>query len=100
MYEIKTTQHFDAWLDRLDVVTQAKLVARLRTVTRGLFGDCASAGDGVSELREHFGPGYRMYFVMKGRILIVMLGGGDKSSQKNDIKQAKKEAKEMLEEDD
>jgi putative addiction module killer protein len=100
MYEIKTTQHFDAWLDRLDVVTQAKLVARLRKVTRGLFGDCASVGDGVSELREHFGPGYRMYFVMKGRILIVMLGGGDKSSQKNDIKQAKKEAKEMLEEDD
>lgn len=68
----------------------AKAVAkRLLRAQSGLFGDCGPVGDGVSELRVHVGPGYRVYFVIRGRRLIVVLCGGSKKTQKRDIERAK-----------
>ncbi len=60
----------------------------------GYFGDHASVGEGVSELRIHFGPGYRVYFIRRGEALVVLLGGGDKNSQQADIRMAQRLAKE------
>jgi putative addiction module killer protein len=73
------------------------LVARLRKTQLGTIGDVKSVGDGVFEMREHFGPGWRMYYIQKGAVLIVMLGGGDKSTQPADIAKAVRIAA-MLEE--
>lgn len=67
-----------------------RLSARLRKAMLGNLGDVKPVGEGVYEMREHFGPGWRMYFVQHGAILIVMLGGGDKSTQKTDIAKAVK----------
>ena len=67
----------------------AKVAARLRRLEMGNPGDVAPVGDGVSELRVHYGPGYRVYFTQRGKKLIVVLGGGDKSTQDQDIKAAK-----------
>lgn len=70
-------------------------MARLRKASFGLFGDVKPVGEGVSELREHVGPGYRLYFVTRSRTLIVMLAGGDKSSQTKDIALALRLAREL-----
>ncbi|CBL46174.1 Bacterial protein of unknown function (DUF891) [gamma proteobacterium HdN1] len=89
MIQIKRLPEFDAWFDGLkDVATKAKLNARLKKVSRGTLGDVKPVGEGVSELREHFGEGWRMYFVRRGSVIIVMLGGGNKSTQGRDIKKA------------
>jgi putative addiction module killer protein len=86
VYVIKTLPEFDAWLGGLkDKAAQRRLVARLRKASLGNLGDTKPVGKGVSEMREHFGPGWRMYFTLRGRQLVVMLGGGEKSSQKADI---------------
>ena len=69
----------------------------LRKVTLGNLGDVTPVGDGVFEMREHFGPGWRMYYIQRGSVLIVMLGGGDKSTQATDISKAVKLAA-MIEE--
>jgi len=69
--------------------TGLRLLRRLEKAQRGLLGDVASVGEGVFEMREFFGPGWRMYYVQRGEMLIVMLGGGDKSSQKTDIAAAR-----------
>lgn len=91
MFVIDQTDEFIDWLDSLnDKLTRARLVRRLEKAERGLLGDVEPVGDGVSEMREHFGPGWRMYFIQRGEVLIVMLGGGDKSSQQADIAAAKK----------
>lgn len=91
MYVIKTLPEFDAWLRGLkDKTARRRLVARLRKASFGNLGDAKPVGKGVSEMREHFGPGWRMYFTLRGRELIVMLGGGDKSSQKADIAAAQR----------
>jgi putative addiction module killer protein len=91
VYVIKTLPEFDAWLRGLsDKTAQRRLVARLRKASFGNLGDAKPVGKGVSEMREHFGPGWRMYFTLRGRELIVMLGGGDKSSQKADIAAAQR----------
>jgi putative addiction module killer protein len=66
-------------------MTRRRLATRLRKAQLGNLGDVASVGSGVFEMREHFGPGWRMYYVRRERILIVMLGGGDKSTQRTDI---------------
>ena len=96
MFEIKTTGQFDAWLDGLrDGRAQHRIVARLRKASMGLFGDVKPVGEGVSKLREHFGPGYMLYYVQRGRTLIVMLAGGDKSSQADDIALAVKLARQL-----
>lgn len=80
---------FDEWLVSLrDSVTRIRLTRRLEIVRRGLLGDVAPVGEGVSEMREFFGPGWRMYDVEPDDMLIVMLGGGGKSSQSDDIARA------------
>ena len=89
MYIIKTIPEFDTWLDGLkDRSTRLRLSRRLDKAQRGNLGDVQSVGDGVFEMREHFGPGWRMYYVQRGCMLIVMLGGGNKSSQSIDIAKA------------
>ena len=89
MIEIKRTPEFDRWFNGLkDVTTKMRLVTRLKKVSCGNLGDVQSVGEGVSEMREHFGKGWRMYFVQRGSVLVVMLGGGDKSTQARDIVKA------------
>ena len=89
MYSIKRTDAFAAWLDGLkDRMTRVRLNRRLDRAIRGHLGDVRPVGEGVFEIREHFEPGWRMYYVMHGMQVIVMLGGGDKSSQAADIKAA------------
>lgn len=89
MFTIKQLPEFTAWLSGLrDVVTRLRLAKRLDKAGRGLLGDVKSVGDGVYEMREDFGPGWRMYYIQRGTALIVMLGGGDKSTQKADIAKA------------
>lgn len=98
MLSIKRTDEFNDWLSGIrDGMTQRRLVKRLRKVTLGNLGDVTSVGDGVFEMREHFGPGWRMYYIQRGSVLIVMLGGGDKSTQTADIAKAGKLAA-MIEE--
>lgn len=94
MYEIKRMPEFDAWLKTIkDVKTKARLLVRLKKASNGNLGDVEPVGQGVSEMREHFGKGWRMYFIKRGSTLVVMLGGGDKKTQPNDIKKAIKLAK-------
>ena len=84
------TDDFDKWLkDLRDPVGKARILHRIRSAEAGNFGDCESVGDGVSEMRIHYGPGYRVYFTRVGRVVYLLLCGGDKSSQKRDIKHAK-----------
>lgn len=91
MYTIKPTQEFTDWLSGLkDSSTRRRLILRLRKASVGNLGDVRPVGGGVVEMREHFGPGWRMYFTVRGVVLIVMLGGGDKSSQSADIAAAKR----------
>jgi putative addiction module killer protein len=88
MLDVQTTEAFDDWLDALDRSAQRRIAARLRKLSFGLWGDVKPVGEGVSELREHFGPGYRVYVTQRGPVLVVVLAGGDKSSQQADIAQA------------
>ena len=91
MFSIKRTDEFNAWLHGLkDGMTHRRLPVRLRKAALGNLGDVKPVGDGVFEMREHFGPGWRMYYVQRGVTLIVMLGGGDKSKQAADIARAVK----------
>ena len=91
MFTIKPLPEFTAWLDGLkDRVARIRLARRLDKVQRGQLGDVKSVGDGVFEMREHFGPGWRMYYVQRGDVMIVMLGGGGKSTQTADIAKAVK----------
>ncbi len=86
MYTVKTLQEFDAWLDNLkDRITRLRLSRRLDKAQRGNLGDVKPVGNGVFEMREFFGPGWRMYYVKRGETLIIMLGGGSKASQESDI---------------
>lgn len=86
MYTIKRTPEFDEWLGGIkDTMTRIRLAVRLDKAQRGLLGDIKPVGDGVTEMREFFGPGWRMYYVERDGLLIVMLGGGDKSTQSSDI---------------
>ena len=85
---------FDAWFDSLkDPATRARLIRRLENAERGLLGDVALVGEDVSEMREFFGPGWRMYYIEQGVVLIVMLGGGSKATQSRDINRAKELAR-------
>lgn len=91
MYTVMWTDGFERWINRLrDRPTRIRLLRRLEKASRGLLGDIAPVGDGVCEMREFFGPGWRMYFVVSGDRLILMLGGGDKSTQADDIKAARR----------
>jgi putative addiction module killer protein len=90
MIEVRQTTVFADWLKSLkDAKSAAKIAQRIVRLQSGLLGDVKPVGDGVSELRIDYGPGFRLYFVRKGKTLIVLLCGGDKSTQKGDIRQAK-----------
>ncbi len=96
MYSVIETECFAEWVDGLrDMPTRIRLRRRVGKAKLGNLGDVKAVGDGVWEMREFFGPGWRMYYVQRGDVLIVMLGGGDKSSQERDIEAAKAMAKEI-----
>ena len=96
MFTVLQTQEFQRWLDGLrDRRAQVGIAARLRLAEAGNLGDWKSVGGDVSEMRINFGPGYRLYFTRRGSILIVMLAGGDKSSQVKDIRRAQKILEEL-----
>lgn len=88
-YAVKLLGEFSDWLkDLKDGLTRQRLNKRLRKAQLGNLGDVGPVGEGVFEMREHFGPGWRMYYIQRGETLIVMLAGGDKSTQQADIRQA------------
>jgi putative addiction module killer protein len=98
MYIIKPLEEFTAWLgDIKDSNVRIRLARRLDKAAHGLLGDVEPVGEGVSEMREHFGAGWRMYYVIRGNDIVVMLGGGNKSRQSKDIKTAKQRAKQLEE---
>lgn len=83
------SEEFDAWLATLkDKIGRARIINRIRAAEAGNFGDCEPVGEGVSEMRIHVGPGYRLYYKQHGEVIYLLLLGGDKSSQKRDIKRA------------
>ena len=89
MYIVRQTEEFVAWLDDLkDKRAQVRIAARLRQAESGSLGDWQPVEGEVSEMRVHFGSGYRLYFVRRGRVLVVILNAGDKSTQKRDIRRA------------
>ena len=95
MIEIRETETFSAWLRALrDATAKAKVAVRVRRLAFGNPGDVRPVGGGISELRIPYGPGYRVYYVQRGALLIVLLCGGDKATQARDIATAKKLAKE------
>lgn len=90
MIHFKRSGSFQNWLDSLrSKPARARILARLQAAQSGNFGDCEPVGDGVSEMRIHYGPGYRVYFTRRGKVIYLLLIGGDKSTQKRDIKHAK-----------
>lgn len=90
MFSVKALPEFTSWLDHLaDASIRGIVVARIKRLERGLFGDAESVGDGVSELRIHIGAGWRVYFTQRGGQLVVLLAGGSKRTQKSDIRRAK-----------
>jgi putative addiction module killer protein len=89
MIEIRKTETFALWLDHLrDLPARARVQARIERLARGNPGDVKPIGEGVSELRIDCGPGYRVYFQRCGHELVILLAGGDKSTQAKDIKNA------------
>lgn len=89
MVEIRKTAVFAKWLDGLnDIQARARVLVRIARLTAGNPGDAKPVGEGVSELRIDYGPGYRVYFKRQGEALLVLLAGGDKRSQARDIKTA------------
>ncbi|MGJ7582050.1 type II toxin-antitoxin system RelE/ParE family toxin [Variovorax sp. RHLX14] len=96
MFTIRQTEAFVAWLDGLgDKRAQIRIAARLRQAEAGSLGDWQAIEGEVSEMRVHYGPGYRLYFVRRGRVIVIMLNAGDKSSQKRDVRRALKLASEL-----
>ncbi len=94
MNVLQRTAVFADWLEQLaDVKAKARITARLAAAAMDHFGDCASVGEGVSEMRIDFGPGYRVYFMREGALVYLLLCGGDKSSQRSDIKRARELAR-------
>lgn len=96
MIEVRETTRFAAWFhDLRDLRAQSRINARIRRISLGSFGDVEPIGDGVSELRIHHGPGYRVYFVRRRAAIVILLCGGDKGSQRRDIRAAREMAKEL-----
>lgn len=96
MPEIRETETFSCWLKALrDAEAKARIAVRIRRLAFGNPGDVKPVGEGITELRIPYGPGYRVYFVQRGTVLIVLLCGGDKKTQQKDIATAKRLAKEI-----
>jgi putative addiction module killer protein len=96
LISIYTTDEFDDWFVTLrDKQAQKRIQARIDRAEDGNFGDCKPVGEGVSEMRIHYGAGYRVYFVQRGLEMVVLLAGGDKSNQQKDIQTALKLAREL-----
>ena len=96
MIEVRQTAVFRAWVTGLrDLKARARIAVRIDRLAKGNPGDVQSVGGGVSELRIDYGPGYRLYFTRQGALLVILLCGGDKSSQDRDIRTAKALAKEL-----
>ena len=100
MYQLQQTDVFASWLVGLrDVRAQARILARLESARLGNLGDCKAIGSGIREMRIHTGPGYRVYFVQKKRVILLLLCGGSKAGQTRDIARAKKIAQELKDDD-
>ena len=98
MLEVRQTQQFRTWLRRLkDSNAVARIVARIRRMEQGNFGDIRSVGSGVMELRVDYGPGYRVYYVNCGAEIVILLCGGDKRTQQQDIRRAHDLARDLEE---
>lgn len=96
----QSTEEFDDWLTSLkDRLGKARILHRIDAATLGNFGECEPVGEGVSEMKIHVGPGYRVYYTRIGSVVYVLLAGGDKSSQKKDIKRAIQLAREISQEE-
>lgn len=96
MLEIRKTEEFIAWLDNLfDLTARAKIQVRIKRLAEGNPGNIKSVGDRVFEMKVDFGPGYRIYYTKQGHKIIVLLLGGDKSTQDKDIKLAKRLARNL-----
>jgi len=93
MVEVRKTEIFAKWIDGLrDIRARARILVRIERLGQGNKGDCKPVGEGISELRIDYGPGYRVYFKKKGRRLIILLAGGDKRTQAKDIRLAQEVA--------
>ena len=89
MRSIYSTEVFDAWFEALrDKQAARRIQARIDRLEEGNFGDCQPVGEGVSEMRIHYGPGYRVYLAQHGTEIVILLAGGDKATQNKDIKTA------------
>ncbi len=96
MLEIRKTEIFAKWLDGLyDIRARARILVRIERLAAGNPGDVKAVGEGVSELRINYGPGYRVYYKKHGQKVVVLLAGGDKSTQAKDIKTALRLAKNL-----
>lgn len=96
MYEVQKTDEFNTWLSALgDQKAVAKIASRIERLGLGNPGDVKPVGEGVSEMRLTYGPGYRVYYRQTGKKIILILCGGDKSTQENDIKRAKEIAAQL-----
>ncbi|MCE5204124.1 MAG: type II toxin-antitoxin system RelE/ParE family toxin [Actinomycetia bacterium] len=94
MIEIRQTDEYESWFDSLrDREARFRIITRIRRLSLGNLGDVKPVGEGVSELRITYGPGYRIYIKQQGEGLIILLAGGDKSSQKRDVERAKQLAR-------
>ncbi|MEX0943537.1 MAG: type II toxin-antitoxin system RelE/ParE family toxin [Pseudomonadales bacterium] len=96
MLEVYQTDEFSRWFEKLkDRKAKARIQARIDRIEIGNFGDVEPVGEGVSELRLFYGPGYRLYFTKRSSVVVILLTGGNKSSQAKDIKRAKELAKQL-----
>ncbi len=93
---ILTTEVFDSWFASLkDMQAVRRVQARIDRAEDGNFGDCEPVGEGVSEMRTHYGPGYRVYFVKRGMEIVILLAGGNKTTQSKDIRAALEIARQL-----
>jgi len=98
MLQIQQTETYARWFAGLrDRVTRARIDIRIRRLSLGNAGDAKPVGEGISEMRVDHGPGYRVYFIQRGEVVIVLLAGGNKSTQNRDIRNAKALAKDLKE---
>lgn len=96
MRTVLASEVFETWFSGLcDPQAKARIAARIRRAEEDNLGDCSPVGEGVSEMRVHYGPGYRIYFIQRGLELIILLAGGDKGTQAKDIKTAQRLAREI-----